>query len=203
MEKIERTPAPAWLEEKAAAWGKEWAEKYAAGAGSAGFTWRQHKKNGYPQLREKLITMTVGHCAFCDGFPLGERKLVFSIEHFRPKTRFPELAYEWTNLFPACLACQHKKGDSFDDQLLKPDDGDYGFDTFFQINWSNGRIEPRAGQSKSNRIRAETTIQLFGLNDGGLARVRLRELRLYQRCQDMDINEFSYRFFLKRGVISG
>jgi len=48
--------------------------------------------------------MTQAHCAFCDGQIGAESRE--TVEHFRPKGLFPELAYAWDNLFPCCDLCQ-------------------------------------------------------------------------------------------------
>lgn len=56
-------------------------------------------------------------CAYCES-PLDE--LGFDVEHYRPKGRVKEapshpgyywLAYEWSNLFPSCRACNRKLKD--------------------------------------------------------------------------------------------
>ena len=44
-------------------------------------------------------------CAFC------EQKIETAIEHFRPKTKYPWLAVEWSNLLPVCSKCDgHRRG---------------------------------------------------------------------------------------------
>lgn len=37
------------------------------------------------------------------------------IEHFRPKSRYPELEFDWNNLGFACRTCNHKKLAKFDE----------------------------------------------------------------------------------------
>ncbi len=44
MNKIERTPAPQWLEEKWEEWGKRWAQRYAKTQLSSSFTWYTNQK---------------------------------------------------------------------------------------------------------------------------------------------------------------
>jgi len=98
MKEITRTPAPKWLEEKYEEWGQAWAERYAETQKSSDFRWHQHKGMGYHDLVEKLSEMTKEHCSFCDAYPMG-RRIQHTIEHFRPKTKWPFRAYEWENLF--------------------------------------------------------------------------------------------------------
>jgi hypothetical protein len=52
-----------------------------------------------------------GVCCYCEakgeffGVP-GE----FDVEHFKPKSRFPDIAHEWTNLYYCCGWCNRNKG---------------------------------------------------------------------------------------------
>lgn len=190
MNKIVRTPAPGWLKEK---W-EEWAKKYSEGKK---FNWPQREKR-YPELVERLSKMTKKHCSFCDAYPM-IWKIPHTIEHFRPKTKFPLLAYQWDNLFLCCGICQ-KKGDEFDDRLLKPDDDSYHFDKYFIINWDTGKLTPNPEKSVSDQKRAEKTIKFYRLNKYGRPDARLEELESYKKTKEPDIDKFSYRFFIERGA---
>jgi uncharacterized protein (TIGR02646 family) len=197
MERIERTDAPDWLKEKWQEWGEAWAAKYAKTKNSKSFKWRRYKKKGYDDLLRELSAMTQHHCSFCDAYPLGSR-LKPTIEHFRPKTKFPLEAYKWENLFLCCCRCQ-EKGDTFDERLLKPDEDYYSFDKYFDIDWMTGRLKPNREASVEDQERAKTTIEYYKLNHNGKHIDRKRELRHFQQMTDPDIDEFPYRFFIKRG----
>ncbi|MCP4348606.1 MAG: hypothetical protein GY795_24250 [Desulfobacterales bacterium] len=54
-----------------------------------------------------------------EAYPLGISSEQ-TIEHFRPKWKYPKPAYVRPNLFICCNACQSAKGDKFDRKLLKP-----------------------------------------------------------------------------------
>ncbi len=196
MEKIERTEAPEWLEEKWEEWGKEWDEKYKKNKKSS-FEWRRYKKKGYEDLLEKLSEMTQHHCSFCDSYPMRGR-MKPTIEHFRPKTKFPHVAYKWDNLFLCCYLCQ-EKGDKFDDRLLKPDDYYYSFDKYFDINWETGELEANEDASEEDKERAKITIKLYRLNCNGKPDDRLEELGKFEESNAFNIDKSSYRFFIKRG----
>jgi len=198
MNKIERTPAPKWLEKKWEEWGRQWAQRYAATHRSSIFKWRQYQNKNDKELRELLALMTKNHCSFCDAYPMG-RRIPYTIEHFRPKTRFPLLAYKWENLFLCCGICQ-QKGDAFDERLLKPDEDEYHFDHYFVINWESGELMPNEGQNVGNQIRAKITIQLYRLNENGKPEDRLEELNKWPDSAKPNIDEWAYRFFIERGV---
>ncbi len=197
MNKINRPPAPDWLEEGYEQWGIEWKEKYERTGKSASFTWRGNKNKGYHDLLHELSLMTKDHCSFCDAFPMGGR-IPKTIEHFRPKTKFYLLAYKWSNLFLCCGNCQ-KKGDRFDENLLKPDEDDYSFDEYFLIEWDTGKLIPNGGKSVESQERARITIELYRLNEDAKPEDRLRELEHFTQSDSPDLDEWAYRFFLERG----
>jgi hypothetical protein len=60
-------------------------------------------------------------CAYCES-PIvphdnnsdsKEIRARFTAEHYRPKTYYYWLAYEWSNLLPLCKVCNNDKGDTF------------------------------------------------------------------------------------------
>ena len=198
MNRITRTPAPDWLEEKWEEWGRQWQNKYRKTKNPCKFRWRRNHKKGKDDLTRDLSKMTQLHCSFCDAYPMIKR-LQPTIEHFRPKTKFPLLAYKWDNLFLCCGLCQ-EKGDRFDEKLLKPDANDYGFDTYFAIEWVTGELKPNPAASQTEQERAEITIKLYKLNEHGKPEDRLEELRKFEESNHPDINNWSYRFFIERAI---
>lgn len=92
------------VETKVATVGQAWQEKYQRTQQSSDFNWRKNQGKGYDDLLVKLSQMTQSHCSFCDAYPMG--RIPKTIEHFKPKTTFPLLAYQWENLFLCCGNCQ-------------------------------------------------------------------------------------------------
>lgn len=126
------------------------------------------------KLMPHLQKMTASHCAYCDGYPLGQWGDK-TIDHFRPKAHFPREAYRWENLFLACTTCQRSKGSKYSEGALKPDLSDYDFERYFTFNFRNGAIEPRTiGTTAEEQDRARQTIAWFGLNDFERKEWRLR-----------------------------
>lgn len=56
-----------------------------------------------------------GKCYLCERVQITD----FQVEHHKSRTNFPELTFEWTNLFWGCSYCNSKKSSSFDN-LLNP-----------------------------------------------------------------------------------
>ena len=199
MVKMERCEAPTWLLENWKIWGKDWNKKYNDGMK---WSWRVGKRKKQ-ELDEKLLKCTKNHCAYCDNFPLGSRNIKPTIDHFRPKANFPLIAYQWENLFIACSYCQ-ERGNKFDEALLKPDEADYDFDTYFEYENRSGKIVPNRLQTSENQERAKLTIQYFRLNTAedseeenenvDLNRKALYKKYIVEKNLDKMINILPYRY---------
>lgn len=192
MRKLSRKPAPVVLERFGREWQRKWTEANARGKD---FRWpivdsESLNRKLLPVLKEQ----TQDHCSFCDSFPVSPPS-VDTIEHFKPKAKFPEAAFAWENLFYCCACCQQRKGPRFDELALKPDEPDYDFDKFFRWDWTTGKLLPNQNGSSIHQERALVTIELFGLNDGHPT-LRKRELHRRDRDQTTSIDDFAYRDYI-------
>lgn len=179
--------------------GQEWGERFKRnrdGNPAHKFNWPTfNRKKLNTVLKEPLIEMTKNHCSYCDGYPLGKTGRQ-TIEHFKPKSDFPLLAFKWDNLFLCCDVCQGEKGEDFDELLLKPDVEDYDFYRYFMIDFKTGEILSNPRASEEDQERAEKAIKLLGLNKNSRPGFRLSEYRLFQKLKNdsYEIEDFSYRF---------
>jgi uncharacterized protein (TIGR02646 family) len=103
-----------------------------------------------------------------------------TIDHFRPKARFPREAYVWGNLYLSCSHCQEKNDDGFDEALLRPDELGYRYERFFIYNHADGTLSPNPAGSDADQQRARITIELLKLNSRGRPAARRRALRLFR-----------------------
>ena len=176
------------------AWGLQYEAKINDPSKSNDFQWAIYQGQKVNQLIEDdLKDMTQNHCAFCDIFPLKQSGR--TIEHFRPKLRFPRESHLWTNLFYCCHACQ-EKSEEFHESLLKPDEVGYEFNRFF-IYWLDGEaifIKPNPRRTDQEQIRANITIELYGLNRFDRPEDRFRVWRQFNDSNNPVIDEFPYRF---------
>lgn len=202
MMKLERLPAPEFLTKKYKKWGRRFKERRDVNP-FAIFSWTQHQgKRINLLLLPILMEMTSplgerenSHCSFCDGFPV-EPVSANSIEHFKPKSQFPRLAYAWKNLFYCCSKCQESKMEDFDRKLLKPDILDYSFEYYFQYDTKTGKIIPNSDRLENDFQRAEKTIELYGLNEHGRPKARQRTIRMFKDSGNPILDEFPYRYIL-------
>ncbi|BBS15931.1 retron system putative HNH endonuclease [Aeromonas caviae] len=133
-------------------------------------------------------------CAYCEGpiFHHGH------IEHFRRKNRqhYPELTFEWHNLFLACGATEHcghfkdrKDAPPYNpDQLIKPDENDPEEYFFFH---SSGEVRVRGELSDQMKQRAVETIRVFGLDNQALTAERARAVSRYRKMKEEEFIEIA------------
>ncbi len=110
------------------------------------------------------------------------------IEHFRRKNplHFPQLTFEWTNLFIACGSKEHcghykdrlKAPDYKPDDLIKPDEHDPDDYLYFHSS-GEVRVRHRDGMTNDDRHRGAETISVFHLDCGQLKGFRRKALKQY------------------------
>lgn len=130
-----------------------------------GASWKQISQSDKEVLRSELKKLQNSCCAYCET-PLKHRASAH-IDHFKPKSQFPELTYEWENLFLSCIApnnsfCAMYKDDKMNPyknlEILKPD-ADNPNDYFI---YRRKKIEIR--NACLNKQLAENTINRLNLN---------------------------------------
>jgi uncharacterized protein (TIGR02646 family) len=195
MRKQLRAPAPKFLHDVWEPWGLEWEVKL-RGEKPATWSWRQiNGEKVHHQLLPILKTQAARHCSFCDAFPVSPPSNE-TIEHFRPKSRFPRQAWQWENLFFCCDFCQTKKGEKWEDGLLAPDAPDYEFADYFWPDATSGEILIRPDISPEKQAKAEITLRLYGLNRPGHCAQRLVAQERRSALPSWDIDRFPYRDFM-------
>lgn len=128
----------------------------------------------------KLETMQGNRCAYCENLFTGKSR---HIEHFKPRTRFPEATFDWPNLFGSCphqYSCGNFKDNGrltyHPDELIKPDVDEPSDYLFFA---SDGSVTPKAGLNQTQLLKANSTIETFNLN-GFLKQLRKTQLASYE-----------------------
>ncbi|GAA5122465.1 hypothetical protein JIN84_10050 [Luteolibacter yonseiensis] len=193
MRKQVRQEEPPVLKNGAVTWAASW-----SASRSEGKPWRWPVKDGIPVnqwILEPLRIQTASHCSFCDGFPVAAVSIE-TIEHFHPKSTFPEKAFEWGNLFYCCTRCQGAKKERFDPGILKPDEGEYDFARYFIFDYTTGEISPNPISTTEEQQRAFITIEHYKLNDGILPQERRRWLQIRRKIPEGELDDFAYRDFL-------
>ncbi len=128
------------------------------------------------EVKASLKTMFQKKCAFCEShithIDYGQ------IEHFKPKSKYPEFCFEWNNFLLSCAICNGKsnKGDKFP---LENENGsfinpvDENPNEFFKFEFDE--VTNKFLIFPKNE-RAFTTIKELGLNRENLSEFRTNEL---------------------------
>lgn len=137
--------------------------------------WKDLVTEDKNETRISLERMQGRRCAYCEG-PLDEWG--HHIDHFRPRSRFRDLTFEWTNMFLSCdskgsdLSCGRYKDGRGDgsrgrgaseynpDNLLDPCVDDLSAFLDFK---RDGNVRQRRGLEQHDAYRAGETIRVFKL----------------------------------------
>jgi uncharacterized protein (TIGR02646 family) len=129
-------------------------------------------KYKHKEIKDTLIRMFDGKCAFCESY-IGNIDYG-DIEHFKPKSKFPELAVSWENLFLSCAKCNGagQKGDKWptDDEggpLINPCEENP--DNFFAFEFDELAL---VAIVKPKNKRGSVSELVFGLNKHSLLKDR-------------------------------
>ena len=117
--------------------------------------------------KEQIARLTSQLCAYCEGEINSPR--AGQVEHYKPKSLFPLLAYDWENYFLSCAGCNGAKSDKWPEQgaYLRPDVGDPAAELEFA---EDGTVKAIRGGD------AECTIEDLELNRRWLVRLRRRHI---------------------------
>ena len=156
------------------------------------------------ETRRRLFAASGHRCAFCDGLMKITSKA--TIEHFRPKSQFPNLKALWSNLFPCCDQCHSAKLEKFDEALLKPDEPSYSFLRYFVCNFLTGEIEIDPVAAPDDQQRAAITTKIYGLNSTERCNARRHERRKWRAVvqqsaqeglEQAELDDWQFRFYLQ------
>jgi hypothetical protein len=111
-----------------------------------------------PYLKEEFFSQCV-YCRLPDGVKGPDS---FEVDHYRPRSQFPELASSYANLFYACNVCNRRKGPFWPSEQLRkagqfiPNPCDHNM--FQHLRYRGVQVEAKSAAG-------EVTIKLLGLND--------------------------------------
>ncbi|QQZ58984.1 HNH endonuclease [Paenibacillus sonchi] len=118
----------------------------------------QNNKNVWNQeyIKNALLFMSHNKCVFCECI-LGEESKYIEVEHFHPKSLYPEEVLKWSNLLSICKRCNGLKRDH--DTKLIPIINPTENDPRQHLYMQNYRMKNKDEIGKR-------TIRLLQLNDG-------------------------------------
>ena len=181
MIKITRTEKPNVLVQNAESWTVEYLEAKAIYENERTLENKRklraiEKRYNQDEVKSSLKVMFNKKCALCESHithvDYGQ------IEHFKPKSKYPEFCFDWDNFLLACTICNGKsnKGDKFP---LEDNDGPFVNpveeipDDFLKFEYDE--ITKQFFVFPKNK-RAFVTIKELGLNRDELLEYRTKEL---------------------------
>lgn len=114
MHKIQRNEPPEGLNERNKEFNKKTHNTKEITAEWSSFSRTELKKRTIVQL-EKMFK---GCCAYCEGKYKGTS--FPQIEHFKPKSLYPELMFDYNNMILSCQECNTAKSNTYDEKLVNP-----------------------------------------------------------------------------------
>lgn len=169
MHWVDRGPEPDGLEAVRSQYTPRWVEYYRDGMGA------RPSDTRWLDFVSELRGVFFDLCSYCEEVTRGE------VEHFRPKSRFPESVYEWSNWTLACRDCNHAKLNKWPprgyvdpcarSRSARPEN-------FFDFDTLTGEVIPKAGLSTTRREKAQRMIVDLRLNEHQHLKSRLLWLRV-------------------------
>jgi uncharacterized protein (TIGR02646 family) len=165
--RVKRNPQPTVLTKNAARWLANFKSLLTNSTATLQQIRNTQNKYRHRQIKDALVAMFHGKCAYC------ESKITVvtygAIEHFFPKSQYPDLTFEWTNLLLSCDRCNDAghKGTQFplDDNgnplLIDPTDGVTDPNKHLEFSWD---AETGLASVYGRDRRGKTVESVFDLN---------------------------------------
>ena len=160
-----------------------------------GWSWDDFLKNdpeGYKACRQQADEEQHGMCCYTE-IPQAYGKYKFHLDHFKKKGIYPQLRFNWENLF-AAVKDKRFGADSKDKYI----NGDNEKDVYSSIlspltenlqgyfhYATNGMVEPSTGLSADDEKRAKNTIDVFHLNQSELVSRRRTIIKQIEEYKDL------------------
>ncbi len=119
----------------------------------------------HDDIKSSLFESSHQKCAFCESKPAESGNI--EVEHFVPKSKYPDLAFSWDNFLPACRKCNGSKNDH--DTLTNPIVNPYDINPEKVFHYRDIRIVANDNDYKEL---GELTIQVCSLNSVRLMKPR-------------------------------
>lgn len=155
MHTVDRGPEPSGLDSVRRRYTLRWVRHYRDGHGTkpSDSKWRGFHAN----VNEVFFSL----CGYCEEACKGE------VDHFRPKSKFPELVYKWNNWVLACHVCNQKKSDHWPTVgYVDPCATSKAAcaESYFAFDTKTGEILPKSKLASARRRKAHGMIEDLGLN---------------------------------------
>lgn len=162
----------------------------------------------HPDNKQALVDASFGKCMYCES---KVKHIDFGdVEHIRPKSKYPHLEFEWSNLGFACAQCDVAKSDKHDETTPyinpyeeEPEDFFIALGALLMQKLGNERGELTIKDIRLNRVelleKRQTTIESMGKTIDRCMRTTSESLK--KTALEVLILEYAkdkeYSFFIK------
>ena len=155
MHAVTRGPEPKGLPAVRMKYTPRWVSFYRKGRGTP------PTDDHWLRFQPTLARVFLDICAYCEEFCHGQ------VDHFKPKSRFPELVYDWGNWVYSCHFCNHRKHECWPrGGFVDPcSTTAQRAESYFTFDIRTGEILLRSNLSNSQRSKALQTRDLLRLNN--------------------------------------
>ena len=136
------------------------------------------------EFRPVLASRTNNNCWYCERQCREVGGWAPTVDHFRPRSRFPQLVYAWSNWIFSCQRCNEIKNNNWPESgYIDPCAADMMEcpEQYFDYETDTGKIVARNGLSDTARNRAWNTIDGLGLSRRDLVNPRFTSVRQFIR----------------------
>ena len=173
MHWVDRGPEPEGLSDISARYTPRWIRYYREDNG------KKPSDSKWREYLEPLSKSFYNLCGYCEESCKGE------VDHFLPKSRFPERVYQWSNWIFACHDCNHAKLDKwftkgYVDPCAKIRTGHP--ENYFAFDVTTGEILPRQGLTARREEKSWRMIDDLKLNAFHHIRARREWIEVISRA---------------------
>lgn len=169
MIRLSKGPLPNVLRHHAAEWREEYRRRVVDGEESVPKAAETRYRD--PEIKQAVLAEANEKCIYCESKP--RHVSPGDVEHLLPKSKFPELVVEWSNLGFVCSECNRRKGDYHDEN--EPIVNPFVEDPKTFLLFAGAIVAERPGSR-----RGIVTIKKLGLGRGELVERRTELLRRTQ-----------------------
>ncbi len=169
MHTVQRGPEPPALGSVRRRYTPRWVKYYRDGHGT------KPSDSKWRDFHENVSNTFSSLCGYCEERCIGE------VDHFRPKSKFPERVYKWDNWVLACHTCNSKKSKHWPSGgFVDPCAKSRGArpELYFDFDTKTGEILPKSGLTAARGRKANRMINDLELNVFYHLKNRVHWLRL-------------------------
>ena len=164
MRCVDRGSEPAGVDAYRRQHTQGWVDHYQSGMGQPS----PDLVNHWREFRDELGARFNNKCGYCERACATRSDNSATLDHFRPRSKFPELTYEWTNWVFSCRRCNDYKGDKWQESgYVDPCPADSADcpEEYLDIDANTGSLLPKSTLASPDKAKAQNTIGDIGLNE--------------------------------------